>query len=168
MSQVYFGTSTGQLLVMDVHGTMVAQVSLLEDTPITALAWSCQKFKMEETEESRSTSGSSSGDSTTDATTNNTSNNNNSAANNTSDNNSAANNTSNNNTADNNRGFINGRSGNGWGICTAIDRAAAAASENPATAITEFPRVETRSKTTADETEAGEFCELLRIVERFM
>ncbi|XP_047737090.1 uncharacterized protein LOC108665762 [Hyalella azteca] len=71
--QVYFGTSSGQLLVMDVHGTMVAQVTLLEDTAITSLAWSCQKFKMEETEESRSSSGSG-GDNASDNSNSSTSN----------------------------------------------------------------------------------------------
>ena len=33
---------------MDVHGTMLAQVTMLEDTAVAALAWSCPKFKMDE------------------------------------------------------------------------------------------------------------------------
>nr|CAI5863164.1 unnamed protein product [Callosobruchus analis] len=49
--QVYFGTAAGQLVVMDVHGAMVAQVQLAADVAVTAMAWSCEKFKMEETDE---------------------------------------------------------------------------------------------------------------------
>lgn len=49
--QVYFGTSTGQLVVMDVHGAMVAQVDLVGPSCITNMAWSCEKFKMEEGED---------------------------------------------------------------------------------------------------------------------
>ncbi|XP_042203298.1 tubby-related protein 4-like, partial [Homarus americanus] len=49
--QVYFGTTSGMVIVMDVHGAMVSQVPLLDDTAITDLAWSCPKFKMEENEE---------------------------------------------------------------------------------------------------------------------
>ncbi|KAL0281588.1 UNVERIFIED_CONTAM: hypothetical protein PYX00_002526 [Menopon gallinae] len=48
--QVYFGTSHGGLVVMDVHGAMVAQVSLAQ-APVTSMAWSCEKFKMEEGDE---------------------------------------------------------------------------------------------------------------------
>lgn len=33
---------------MDVHGAMVSQVQLCADVGITAMAWSCEKFKMEE------------------------------------------------------------------------------------------------------------------------
>ncbi|XP_029406697.2 tubby-related protein 4 [Bactrocera dorsalis] len=50
--QVYFGTTHGQIIVMDVHGAMVSQVQLCNDVGITAMAWSCEKFKMEEGEES--------------------------------------------------------------------------------------------------------------------
>lgn len=50
--QVYFGTTQGQIIVMDVHGAMVSQVQLCNDVGITAMAWSCEKFKMEEGEES--------------------------------------------------------------------------------------------------------------------
>jgi hypothetical protein len=50
--QVYFGTTSGRLIVMDVHGAMVSQVQLAPDHgPITAMAWSCEKFKMEESDE---------------------------------------------------------------------------------------------------------------------
>ncbi|XP_058118808.1 uncharacterized protein LOC131288242 [Anopheles ziemanni] len=49
--QVYFGTTQGQIIVMDVHGAMVSQVPLSADVGITAMAWSCEKFKMEEGED---------------------------------------------------------------------------------------------------------------------
>ncbi|XP_067617430.1 tubby-related protein 4 [Eurosta solidaginis] len=49
--QVYFGTTQGQVIVMDVHGAMVSQVQLCNDVGITSMAWSCEKFKMEEGEE---------------------------------------------------------------------------------------------------------------------
>ncbi|XP_049277658.1 serine-rich adhesin for platelets isoform X2 [Anopheles funestus] len=49
--QVYFGTTQGQIIVMDVHGAMVSQVPLSSDVGITAMAWSCEKFKMEEGED---------------------------------------------------------------------------------------------------------------------
>lgn len=49
--QVYFGTTQGQVIVMDVHGAMVSQVQLCSDVGITSMAWSCEKFKMEEGEE---------------------------------------------------------------------------------------------------------------------
>lgn len=45
-----FGTSKGQILVNDVHGELVTQVCVIKDSPIIAMAWSCEKFKMEETE----------------------------------------------------------------------------------------------------------------------
>ncbi|XP_046668145.1 tubby-related protein 4 [Homalodisca vitripennis] len=54
--QVYFGTSTGQLVVMDVHGAMVAQVDLASPLAITNMAWSCEKFKMEEGDDNIDTS----------------------------------------------------------------------------------------------------------------
>lgn len=44
--QVYFGTTSGQLIVMDVHGAMVSEVQL--SSGITSMAWSAEKFKMEE------------------------------------------------------------------------------------------------------------------------
>nr|XP_022905081.1 tubby-related protein 4-like [Onthophagus taurus] len=46
--QVYFGTTSGQIIVMDVHGAMVSQVQLIADVGISHMAWSCEKFKMEE------------------------------------------------------------------------------------------------------------------------
>ncbi|KAG4077882.1 hypothetical protein HA402_013816 [Bradysia odoriphaga] len=49
--QVYFGTTQGQIIVMDVHGAMVSQVQLCSDVGITSMAWSCEKFKMEEGED---------------------------------------------------------------------------------------------------------------------
>lgn len=49
--QVYFGTTQGQVIVMDVHGAMVSQVQLCSDIGITSMAWSCEKFKMEEGED---------------------------------------------------------------------------------------------------------------------
>ncbi|XP_058453676.1 tubby-related protein 4-like isoform X1 [Malaya genurostris] len=49
--QVYFGTTQGQIIVMDVHGAMVSQVQLCSEVGITAMAWSCEKFKMEEGED---------------------------------------------------------------------------------------------------------------------
>ncbi|KDR14163.1 Tubby-related protein 4 [Zootermopsis nevadensis] len=49
--QVYFGTTAGQIIVMDVHGAMVSQVKLSNDVGITMMAWSCEKFKMEEGDE---------------------------------------------------------------------------------------------------------------------
>ncbi|KAL4711696.1 hypothetical protein ACJJTC_003463 [Scirpophaga incertulas] len=50
-NQVYLGTASAQLVVMDVHGAMVSQVQLVAEGGITSMAWSCEKFKMEEGEE---------------------------------------------------------------------------------------------------------------------
>ncbi|XP_043471203.1 tubby-related protein 4 isoform X1 [Leptopilina heterotoma] len=47
--QVYFGTTAGQLIVMDVHGAMVSEVQL--GAGVTSMAWSAEKFKMEEGED---------------------------------------------------------------------------------------------------------------------
>ncbi|ENN71704.1 hypothetical protein YQE_11627, partial [Dendroctonus ponderosae] len=55
--QVYFGTNAGQIVVMDVHGAMVSEVQLGADISITSMAWSCEKFKMEENEFTYSRSG---------------------------------------------------------------------------------------------------------------
>nr|XP_033327664.1 tubby-related protein 4 isoform X2 [Megalopta genalis] len=44
--QVYFGTTAGQLIVMDVHGAMVSEVELAAG--VTSMAWSAEKFTMEE------------------------------------------------------------------------------------------------------------------------
>ncbi|CAH2071665.1 unnamed protein product, partial [Iphiclides podalirius] len=53
--QVYLGTASAQLVVMDVHGAMVSQVQLVAEGGITSMAWSCEKFKMEEGEEGAET-----------------------------------------------------------------------------------------------------------------
>lgn len=37
--------------MMDVHGAMVSQVQLGTDVAISSMAWSCEKFKMEEGED---------------------------------------------------------------------------------------------------------------------
>jgi hypothetical protein len=46
--QVYVATAQGGLIVMDVHGNIVSKVVLTLDTPITELVWNCEKFNMEE------------------------------------------------------------------------------------------------------------------------
>ncbi|KAJ1521648.1 hypothetical protein ONE63_003294 [Megalurothrips usitatus] len=46
--QVYFGTNTGLIIVMDVNGAMVSQVSIGGGRCITGMAWSCEKFRMDE------------------------------------------------------------------------------------------------------------------------
>ncbi|XP_059056660.1 tubby-related protein 4 [Achroia grisella] len=56
-NQVYLGTASAQLVVMDVHGAMVSQVQLVAEGGITSMAWSCEKFKMEEGEEITDTNG---------------------------------------------------------------------------------------------------------------
>ncbi|XP_031765999.2 tubby-related protein 4 isoform X2 [Galleria mellonella] len=56
-NQVYLGTASAQLVVMDVHGAMVSQVQLVAEGGITSMAWSCEKFKMEEGEESTESNG---------------------------------------------------------------------------------------------------------------
>lgn len=45
---MYFGTTLGQIIVMDVHGAMVSQVQVSKNIKILSMAWSCEKFKMEE------------------------------------------------------------------------------------------------------------------------
>ncbi|KPJ02892.1 Tubby-related protein 4 [Papilio xuthus] len=55
--QVYLGTASAQLVVMDVHGAMVSQVQLVAEGGITSMAWSGEKFKMEEGEEGSESSG---------------------------------------------------------------------------------------------------------------
>ncbi|CAH0386298.1 unnamed protein product [Bemisia tabaci] len=54
--QVYFGTSNGQIIVMDVHGAMVSQVTIAHQIPVLNMAWSCEKFKMEEGDDSKDNS----------------------------------------------------------------------------------------------------------------
>lgn len=46
--QVYVATAQGGIIVMDVHGNIVNKVSLMADIPITDLVWNCEKFNMEE------------------------------------------------------------------------------------------------------------------------
>ncbi|XP_063824523.1 tubby-related protein 4 [Ostrinia nubilalis] len=56
-NQVYLGTASAQLVVMDVHGAMVSQVQLVAEGGIISMAWSCEKFKMEEGEENGENNG---------------------------------------------------------------------------------------------------------------
>ncbi|XP_050562593.1 tubby-related protein 4 isoform X2 [Spodoptera frugiperda] len=56
-NQVYLGTASAQLVVMDVHGAMVSQVQLVAEGGIISMAWSCEKFKMEEGEETGENNG---------------------------------------------------------------------------------------------------------------
>ncbi|CAG9136050.1 unnamed protein product [Plutella xylostella] len=56
-AQVYLGTASAQLVVMDVHGAMVSQVQLVAEGGIISMAWSCEKFKMEEGEEGAESGG---------------------------------------------------------------------------------------------------------------
>ncbi|XP_028028931.1 tubby-related protein 4 isoform X1 [Bombyx mandarina] len=56
-NQVYLGTASAQLVVMDVHGAMVSQVQLVAEGGITSMAWSCEKFKMEEGEDGSENNG---------------------------------------------------------------------------------------------------------------
>jgi hypothetical protein len=50
--QVFLGTSSAQVIVMDVvHGMMISQVQMPMDSPILSMSWSCEKFKMEENDE---------------------------------------------------------------------------------------------------------------------
>ena len=54
---MFFGSLTGQLVVMDVHGAMVSNVTLLEGVPVLEMGWNCEKFKMEERDETTSYQG---------------------------------------------------------------------------------------------------------------
>ncbi|RWS14272.1 tubby-related protein 4-like protein [Dinothrombium tinctorium] len=53
--QVMFGTSNGHIIVIDISGTLVAEVTLRESIAISAMNWSCEKFKMEDNEEESTT-----------------------------------------------------------------------------------------------------------------
>ncbi|XP_053212974.1 tubby-related protein 4-like [Panonychus citri] len=53
--QVIFGTSNGSILVIDINGTIVAQLSIREHHSILSMAWSSEKFKMEDIEEENNT-----------------------------------------------------------------------------------------------------------------
>ncbi|XP_077868166.1 tubby-related protein 4-like [Saccoglossus kowalevskii] len=44
--QVLFGTSDGQIIVMDIHGAMVTQCTLSDKCEIHSISWSCEKFRM--------------------------------------------------------------------------------------------------------------------------
>ncbi|XP_077976922.1 tubby-related protein 4-like [Glandiceps talaboti] len=44
--QVLFGTSSGQIIVMDIHGAMITQCTLAENREIQSITWSCEKFRM--------------------------------------------------------------------------------------------------------------------------
>ena len=50
-TQVYVATAQGGLIVMDLHGNIVNKVTFSPDTAITDLQWNCEKFNMEEREE---------------------------------------------------------------------------------------------------------------------
>nr|KAG5708967.1 hypothetical protein BaRGS_009376 [Batillaria attramentaria] len=52
--QVMFGTTDGQVIVMSSTGAMMSQVTINEGFEITSMAWSCEKFNMEEVENSYS------------------------------------------------------------------------------------------------------------------
>lgn len=52
--QVIFGTSNGSLLVIDINGTLVTQLSIRDGHSILSMAWSSEKFKMEDTEDDTS------------------------------------------------------------------------------------------------------------------
>ncbi len=46
-------TVYGSIMVMDVHGNPVTRVELSPGLQITGLTWNCEKFNMEEREESQ-------------------------------------------------------------------------------------------------------------------
>ncbi|XP_050392635.1 tubby-related protein 4 [Patella vulgata] len=48
--KVMFGTTDGQIIVMSSTGAMITQVTLHDGMEITSMAWSCEKFNMEEGE----------------------------------------------------------------------------------------------------------------------
>lgn len=47
-TKVYFGTSRGQMKVLDIHGAPVSQIHLSDESGISSMAWSCEKFCMNE------------------------------------------------------------------------------------------------------------------------
>ena len=49
---VYFGTTNGHIIVMDIHGAMIGQFQMSADSGIVAMVWFCEKFKMEDVEDS--------------------------------------------------------------------------------------------------------------------
>lgn len=63
MIKVYLGTSSGSIVVLDVHnGTVVAQIQMADSSSnvaangIRQLAWNCPRFKMEEPSSASSSS----------------------------------------------------------------------------------------------------------------
>ncbi|XP_070189097.1 tubby-related protein 4-like [Littorina saxatilis] len=46
--EVMFGTTDGQVIVMSSTGAMIRQFTVSEGNEITCMAWSCEKFNMEE------------------------------------------------------------------------------------------------------------------------
>ncbi|XP_055888815.1 tubby-related protein 4-like [Biomphalaria glabrata] len=53
--QVMFGTLDGQIIVMSSTGAVVTQVTVHEGFEISSMAWSCERFNMEEAETGRET-----------------------------------------------------------------------------------------------------------------
>lgn len=48
-TKVYFGTSRGQMKVLDINGVLIFQVNLLsQEKGISSMSWSCEKFFMNE------------------------------------------------------------------------------------------------------------------------
>ena len=50
---MYIATVYGSLMVMDVHGNPVTRVELHPGVQISSLTWNCEKFNMEEREDSQ-------------------------------------------------------------------------------------------------------------------
>jgi hypothetical protein len=50
---VYIATLNGSMMVMDVHGNPITRVELTPGIQITTLTWNCEKFNMEEREDSQ-------------------------------------------------------------------------------------------------------------------
>lgn len=53
--QVMFGTTDGQIIVMSSTGAMISQVIVHDGKEISSMAWSCERFNMEEAEASEET-----------------------------------------------------------------------------------------------------------------
>ena len=49
---VLFGTSNGNIIVIGVSGNVVTQIPIRDAVEITCMTWSCERFKMEDTEDS--------------------------------------------------------------------------------------------------------------------
>ncbi|XP_067676571.1 tubby-related protein 4-like isoform X1 [Haliotis asinina] len=50
--KVMFGTTDGQIIVMSSTGAMISQVTVHDGMEISSMAWSCERFNMEEAESS--------------------------------------------------------------------------------------------------------------------